>query len=82
LLRNPFADAVAEAEAQGAGVEVLTELLGRGRAKLGMFEGDLERGELEIGQVSAMLREIRPAREILNDIWSQFQSEKEKLTRL
>lgn len=82
LLQNPFANAVAEAEAQGADVSVLTELLGRGRAKLGMFEGDLERGELEIGQVSAMLREIRPAREILDEIWREFWSEKEKLTRL
>lgn len=82
LLQNPFANAVAEAEAQGADVSVLTELLGRGRAKLGMFEGDLERGELEIGQVSAMLREIRPAREILDEIWREFRSEKEKLTRL
>ena len=82
LLQNPFADAVAQAEAQGAGVELLTELLGRGRAKLGMFEGDLEQGELEIGQVSAMLHEIRPAREILDSIWQEFLSEKEKLTRL
>lgn len=82
LLQNPFANAVAEAEAQGADVSVLTELLGRGRAKLGMFEGDLERGELEIGQVSAMLREVRPAREILDEIWREFRSEKEKLIRL
>lgn len=82
LLQNPFANAVADAEAQGADVSALTELLGRGRAKLGMFEGDLERGELEIGQVSAMLREIRPAREILDEIWREFRSEKEKLTRL
>lgn len=82
LLQNAFSNAVAEAEAQGADVSVLTELLGRGRAKLGMFEGDLERGELEIGQVSAMLREIRPAREILDEIWREFRSEKEKLTRL
>lgn len=82
LLQNPFANAVADAEARGADVSALTELLGRGRAKLGMFEGDLERGELEIGQVSAMLREIRPAREILDEIWREFRSEKEKLTRL
>lgn len=82
LLQNPFSDAVAQAEAQGAGVETLTELLGRGRSKLGMFEGDLEQGELEIGQVSAMLRQIRPAREILEGIWCEFGIEKEKLIRL
>jgi enoyl-[acyl-carrier protein] reductase II len=82
LLQNPFADLVAQAEAEGATAQVLTDLLGRGRAKLGMFEGDLEQGELEIGQVSAMLREIRPAKEILDSIWQEFLSEKEKLTRL
>jgi enoyl-[acyl-carrier protein] reductase II len=82
LLKGPFADAVAAAEANGADAVALAELLGHGRAKLGMFEGNLEQGELEIGQVSAMLHEIRPAAAILQAIWTEFLTEKEKLSRL
>jgi enoyl-[acyl-carrier protein] reductase II len=82
LLKGPFADAVAAAEANGADAVALAELLGHGRAKLGMFEGNLEEGELEIGQVSAMLHEIRPAAAILQAIWTEFLTEKEKLSRL
>jgi enoyl-[acyl-carrier protein] reductase II len=75
LLKNEFADAVSMAEAEGADRERLMELLGRARAKLGMFEGDMENGELEIGQVSAMLKKIKPAKSILDEIWSEFKSE-------
>lgn len=82
LLKNEFANAVALAEADGADREKLMELLGRARAKLGMFEGDLENGELEIGQVSTMLKEIKPAAEILKDIWNEFLVEKEKIAAL
>ncbi len=82
LLKNEFADAVAQAEAEGANAEKLVQLLGRARAKLGMFEGDLENGELEIGQVSAMLNKIKPAAEILNDIWNEFLQEKKNLEKL
>jgi enoyl-[acyl-carrier protein] reductase II len=82
LLKNEFADAVAQAEAQGANTAELAELLGRARAKLGMFEGDMEQGELEIGQVSAMLDEIKPAAIILNEIWDEFLKEKQNLQTL
>ncbi|TCC94247.1 nitronate monooxygenase [Pedobacter frigiditerrae] len=82
LLKNEFADAVAQAEAQGANTADLIVLLGRARAKLGMFEGDMEQGELEIGQVSAMLNEIKPAAEILNEIWSEFLQERQLLSNL
>ncbi|SES14173.1 NAD(P)H-dependent flavin oxidoreductase [Pedobacter rhizosphaerae] len=82
LLKNEFAEAVATAEADGANREVLIALLGRARAKLGMFEGDMENGELEIGQVSAMLNEIKPAGEILQDIWQEFLAEKDRVTKL
>ncbi len=82
LLKNEFADAVAQAEAEGANAEKLVQLLGRARAKLGMFEGDMENGELEIGQVSAMLNKIKPAAEILNDIWNEFLQEKKNLEKL
>jgi enoyl-[acyl-carrier protein] reductase II len=82
LLKSPFAEQVAAAEALGADPIALAVLLGHARAKLGMFEGNLQEGELEIGQVSAMLREIRPAAEILTNTWKEFLEEKEKLTRL
>jgi len=72
LLKNEFADAVTQAEAEGANRIKLMELLGKARAKLGMFEGDMENGELEIGQVSAMLKEIKPAAQILEEIWQEY----------
>ncbi|WP_231425709.1 nitronate monooxygenase family protein [Pedobacter sp. Leaf250] len=74
LLKNEFADAIAQAEAEGADRNTLMELLGRARAKLGMFEGDMDNGELEIGQISAMLNEIKPAKQILEDIWAEYLS--------
>ncbi|RBQ10168.1 NAD(P)H-dependent flavin oxidoreductase [Pedobacter miscanthi] len=82
LLKNEFADVVSIAEAEGADRSRLMELLGRARAKLGMFEGDMENGELEIGQVSAMLKEIKPAKTILDEIWSEFKSELERFNSL
>lgn len=82
LLKNEFSDAVAQAEANGANSEALVKLLGRSRAKLGMFEGDLAEGELEIGQVSATLKEIKPAAAILQEIWQDFLEEKARLTEL
>ncbi|WP_343530371.1 nitronate monooxygenase [Pedobacter sp.] len=82
LLQNEFSDAVAQAEANGAGTAELAELLGRARAKLGMFEGNMDEGELEIGQVSAMLSEIKPAADILNEIWEEFLAEKERVSGL
>jgi enoyl-[acyl-carrier protein] reductase II len=72
LMKNAFFERVQEAELRGAGPEELMAILGRGRAKKGMYEGDLEEGELEIGQVSAMIREIKPAAEILREIWDEF----------
>jgi len=82
LLKNSFDEAIAAAEAEGADRITLMNLLGRARAKLGMFDGDLEEGELEIGQVSAMLQQIRPAAVILTEIWKEFLAEKIRLSRL
>ena len=62
------------AEENCSTVEELTQLLGRGRAKKGMFEGDLIEGELEIGQVSTLLKSIKPAAEIVNEVWLQYNS--------
>lgn len=72
LLKNPFFQQVAQAYQQGASPEQLAKLLGRGRAKLGMFEGNLNEGELEIGQVSALIHDIQPAAHIVDEIWNEF----------
>lgn len=72
LIKNEFYQKVAEAEMRGAAKEELLQLLGRARAKKGMFEGDLAEGELEIGQVSALLDDILPAAEITGNIWQEF----------
>jgi enoyl-[acyl-carrier protein] reductase II len=79
LLRNAFFEAVQKAEQEGAGREELNILLGRGRSKRGMFEGDLAEGELEIGQVSALIHEIRPAAEVLRNIWEEFEETRKRL---
>jgi enoyl-[acyl-carrier protein] reductase II len=73
LLDNEFARQVQAAEASGADTETLQQLLGRGRAKKGMFEGDMAEGELEIGQVSALLCDILPAATIVRNTWNEFQ---------
>jgi len=72
LIRNHFCKQVLAAENAGATQEQLTELLGRARAKKGMFEGDVEEGELEIGQVSSLIREIMPAAEVVREVWEEF----------
>jgi enoyl-[acyl-carrier protein] reductase II len=74
LLRNNFFKKVLEAEQRGAGTEELKEILGRARAKKGMFEGDMVEGELEIGQVSALLDDILPAGQIVRKVWDEFMS--------
>ena len=73
LLANKFAADVAAAEEKGASRQELATLLGRGRSKQGMFLGDLQEGELEIGQISAIVREILPAQQIVRNIWHEFE---------
>jgi enoyl-[acyl-carrier protein] reductase II len=72
LIKNDFYRKVQEAEEACASVEELQTLLGRARAKRGMFEGDLVEGELEIGQVSALIRGIRPAAAVVEEVWEEF----------
>jgi enoyl-[acyl-carrier protein] reductase II len=72
LIKNEFYNRVQQAEWRGATTEELKELLGRARAKKGMFEGDLDEGELEIGEAASLLREILPAGEIVRNIWNEF----------
>ena len=73
LMKNNFYNEVQMAELKCMPIEALQNLLGKGRAKKGMFEGDLENGELEIGQVSAMIKAIEPAADILAEIWNEFE---------
>lgn len=79
LIRNPFWQQVQEAYEKGASVEELKTLLGRGRAKKGMFEGDLIDGELEIGQGSALIDEIKSAKEVVEDLMTEFEAAKKRL---
>lgn len=72
LIKNKFYTQVQESEDKCATISELTDLLGRARAKRGMFEGDLDEGELEIGQVSAIIQDIKPASEIVADVWNEF----------
>jgi len=79
LINNNFAEQVRDAENEGYSKEELAELLGQGRAKLGMFEGDVLQGELEIGQVSAQIREILPAKDIIENIVKEYRYEKQTI---
>lgn len=73
LVRNNFRDAVEKAENSGASAEELRVLLGRGRAKKGIFEGDLEEGELEIGQVSALISRQQSVAEVMRELIETYQ---------
>lgn len=79
LLKNKFYEQVTAAEQRGASKEELAALLGRGRAKKGMFEGDLDEGELEIGQVGAFLTDMPPAKEIVENLWQEFEHARQKI---
>ena len=74
LVKGGFTTAVEEAEARGASVEEMKELLGKGRAKKGIFEGDLEEGELEIGQVASLFRETQTVDEVVKEIIEDFRN--------
>ena len=79
LMKNEFFKKVNAAEERGANTDELKEILGRARAKKGMFEGDMNDGELEIGQVAASVREIKPAGVIVLEVWNEFLSAKKNL---
>jgi enoyl-[acyl-carrier protein] reductase II len=79
LIKNKFYQQVKEAEMRCANADELKEILGRARAKKGMFEGDMEEGELEIGQVSAQIHEVLPAAEILNQMIHEYNQTLDRL---
>lgn len=82
LMRNKFFNEIHEAELRGALTDELQKILGRARAKKGMFEGDMDEGELEIGQIASMTKKILPAAEIVKNVWDEFLEAKKKLTAL
>ncbi|MCX6182683.1 MAG: DUF561 domain-containing protein [Bacteroidetes bacterium] len=82
LIKNKFFSQVDAAQKNCASAEELKLLLGKGRAKKGMFEGDLEEGELEIGQVSGLIKEIKPAAEIVQELMNEFEEGIKKLKGL
>ena len=81
LIKNEFYHKIEQAEKKGVTNDELQRILGRGRAKKGIFEGDLVEGELEIGQVAASVKDIRPATDILLEIWNEYQTTKINLCR-
>ncbi len=82
LIKNKFYDDVQELYKKGASVDELKALLGRARAKKGMFEGDLVEGELEIGQIAGLIHDIKPAAKIVEDIVKEFELAKDNICNL
>src|SRR5688572_29692164 len=72
MVKNKFFHRIHGEELRGASKEALVDLLGKRRSRLGIFEGDLDEGELEIGQISSMIKGIQPASEILNEMWNDY----------
>jgi enoyl-[acyl-carrier protein] reductase II len=81
MIKNELYRRIAEAEGRGASVDELREILGKGRAKKGIFEGDLQEGELEIGQVASSIRQIQTAEEAVQQIMSEYEAALKRLCR-
>ena len=82
LVKNDFQKRIQEAEDKGASKEELEQILGRARAKKGMHEGDMAEGELEIGQIASFVKEVKPAGEIVKEIWEEFEVAKKEVANL
>ncbi|HEY5823273.1 MAG TPA: nitronate monooxygenase [Cyclobacteriaceae bacterium] len=81
LIKNKFYEQVQQAEQQRATLDDLKNLLGRGRARKGIFEGDLDEGELEIGQIASSIKKVEPAGEIIKRLWEEYEQVKSQLCR-
>ena len=79
LVKSDFTTAIEEAEARGASAEELRELLGKGRAKKGIFEGDLQNGELEIGQIASLFHEEQSVAEVMEEIVNAFKAARQQM---
>ncbi len=82
LIKNKFFIEIKEKQDKGASIDELKEALGRGRAKKAMFEGNLDEGEMEIGQISSIINEIKPVAEIFEGIINEFNEAKEELVKV
>jgi len=82
MIRNKFYEDITDLYKTGPSIEELQELLGRACAKRGMFEGDLEEGELEIGQISGLIHEIKPAARIIKEMMAEFELAKKEVSSL
>lgn len=82
LVKNKFYQEIQELYHRNPTIEEIKELLGRARAKKGMFEGDLENGELEIGQIAGLIHQIKPAKDVLNEIITEFNTVKELINKM
>ena len=82
LIKNDFQKRIQEAEDRGAPIEELVSILGRARAKKGMFEGDMKEGELEIGQIASFVKEIKPAGDIVREIMAEFEVARKEVQSL
>ncbi len=82
LIKNDFQKRIQEAEERGATKEELEQILGRARAKKGMYEGDMSEGELEIGQIASFVKEVKPAGEIVREVWNEFLQAKQEVANL
>ncbi len=80
LIKNEFCKQIITAEIKGQTVEQLSEMLGRGRAKAGMFDGDLHNGELEIGQISSIINNIKPVKNIIDDIILEYNVARQQIS--
>ena len=82
MVKNEFYREIKEAELQGIAGEELKKKAGKGRSRKGMFEGDLECGELEIGEVSALIEELKPAGDIIREVVAEYNFELERIKNL
>jgi enoyl-[acyl-carrier protein] reductase II len=81
-MKNKFFEEIQTLYKMAPTVEQLKTLLGRARAKRGMFEGDLEEGELEIGQISGLIHDIKPVAQIVEDLMREFEEAKQAVSKL
>lgn len=82
LIKNELYTKIAEAESRGAEADELRELLGRAASKRGIFEGDIENGELEIGQIASAIKEVKPIAQIMHDLIADFEATKARIAQL
>lgn len=82
LIKNELYTKIAEAESRGAEADELRELLGRAASKRGIFEGDIENGELEIGQIASAIKEVKPIAQIMHDLITDFEATQSRIAQL